>query len=95
MINLSSKFLIDNNIKPESDIPLWFNSSVMFDNNKLANDFQIKLMPFHQTMGETMEYFNSLNWNIPKAGLDIQTERELIEKTLSTSKGLDAILSDE
>ncbi|HEY1869629.1 MAG TPA: NAD-dependent epimerase/dehydratase family protein [Chitinophagaceae bacterium] len=95
IINLSSKSLLDNNIKPEFDIPLWFNSSLMFDNNKLANDFQIELKLYYHSMRETMNYFDSLNWPIPKAGLDIKTEKELIEKTMTTNKGLDAMLSDE
>ena len=80
VINTSATSLADKNINPELDIPLWFNSSLMFDNKKLTTDFQIELMPFKQSMVETMNYFDSLNWELPKTGLGIKTENELVEK---------------
>ena len=84
VINVTTTSLISNNIKPEIDIPLWFNSSLMFNNEKLTNDFQIELKSFSESIVETMDYYNSLNWQLTGAGLTIKAENELVEKLSST-----------
>jgi len=77
-ITISSTDLINKGIKSGQDIPLWFNTPLIINNDQLRKDFDIDLTPFDQSVRETWNYYESLNWPQPKIGLDHKKENEII-----------------
>lgn len=65
-------------ILPEKDIPLWFNSPLLIPNEKLKQDFPIECSTFAQSLLETMNYYESLHWPVPKVGLSMAREKEFL-----------------
>lgn len=83
---IDSHELIANGVKPGEDIPLWFNNSLMISNEKLLKDFDIELHSFDRSIGETVEYYSDLNWPLPKTGLNLAREEEIIRNCAAKSK---------
>lgn len=79
-IEMPSKLLLNNKIKPEEDIPLWFNLPLAISNDKLLRDFEINLTSFDQSIEDTIRYFDKLNWPLCNAGFDYHKEKMLILK---------------
>ena len=82
LINASGKFLTDNDVQPWSDIPLWLGGpDLMLDNSKMKLDFGIKLESFVDSVRGCIKYYNKLGWPVPKYGLSLEKEKELIGKS--------------
>ncbi|CAN5643240.1 SDR family oxidoreductase [soil metagenome] len=78
-IMVSNEYLEKNNIKEWEDIPLWLKDvNFAFDNTKLKQDFKTNLTPFPRAIEQTIDYYNSINWPVPKTGLNEEREIELI-----------------
>jgi 2'-hydroxyisoflavone reductase len=80
IIEITNKQLLDSNIKPEEDIPLWFNLPLAISNNKLNRDFEITLTLFDQSIKDTIKYYDNLNWPLCNAGFDYHKEKMIISK---------------
>ncbi len=80
IIKITNKQLLDSKIKPEEDIPLWFNLPLAISNNKLNRDFEINLTLFDQSIKDTIKYYDNLNWPLCKAGFDYHKEKMIISK---------------
>jgi 2'-hydroxyisoflavone reductase len=79
-IEMTNEQLLDNKIKPEEDIPLWFNLQLAISNDKLLRDFEINLTSFDQSIKNTIKYYDQLNWPFCNAGFDYHQEKILISK---------------
>jgi 2'-hydroxyisoflavone reductase len=79
-IEMTNEQLLDNKIKPEEDIPLWFNLQLAISNEKLLRDFEISLTSFDQSIKDTIKYYDHLNWPFCNAGFDYHKEKMLISK---------------
>ena len=80
IIEITNKQLLDSNIKPAEDIPLWFNLPLAISNSKLNRDFEMNLTSFDQSIEDTIKYYDNLNWPLCNAGFDYHKEKILISK---------------
>ncbi len=79
-LNASSAFLKTNHVKPWSDLPLWASFDFGFEGKKMKEDFDLSFTSFQQSINETIDYFDSQNWPMPKLGLKDDIQNLLIEK---------------
>lgn len=76
----TDEYLEKNDVKEWSDLPLWLKDiNLNIDNSKLKEDFKTNLTPYKRAVEQTIEYYNSLNWPVPKEGLSAERELELIK----------------
>jgi 2'-hydroxyisoflavone reductase len=75
-------FLTENGINPWTDLPLWVKDlQLIIDNTRLKEDFsKVKLTPFEESINETIDYYRSIGWPVPKYGISIEKESELINE---------------
>jgi 2'-hydroxyisoflavone reductase len=80
LVNASSNFLTKNNVSEWTGIPMWIKDfSFVLDNSLLLNDFNIKFNSFEESVAQTIDYYEKLNWYVPKDGISISREKELID----------------
>jgi 2'-hydroxyisoflavone reductase len=83
----SLAFLEAEKIQPWTDLPLWINGDfLMLDNTRLLNDLQPTLTPLAESLKQTATYYENLKWYLPKAGISLPDEDELIELFLHPKK---------
>ena len=79
LINAAGKFLAEKNVQPWADIPLWLGGPhLMLDNAKVKKDFGISFKSFEDSVNGCVAYYSSLGWQVPKYGLTLEREKELI-----------------
>lgn len=79
LIDASQEFLFKNNINEWVGIPMWLKDfSFVLDNKQLLSDFKINLHTFSESIAQTAEYYEKLDWYPPKDGISLSIERELI-----------------
>lgn len=79
-VNVTEVFLTENEITPWIDIPMWIPySDLCLDNKKLKDDFKTILTTFNQTVAECITWYDLLGWHIPKYGISLEKEKELIK----------------
>ena len=84
LINLPPTFLHDNKISQWLDMPLWIDGDYFVcDNQKMINQFDFQIVPFDETVRKTIAYYQTLNWPIPKYGIDRARQLSLIEQQVS------------
>lgn len=72
-------FLEAEKIQPWSDIPLWINGDFLaLDNSRLLADLQPQLTPMTDSFAQTALYYESRGWQIPKVGISIEDEEEML-----------------
>jgi 2'-hydroxyisoflavone reductase len=79
LVNIAAEELIDNGIRPEEDIPLWFNTPLMLNNERLLKDFAMTLTSFNQSIDETASWYSDLDWPQPNTGLTFEKEAAFIK----------------
>ncbi|HEY3250264.1 MAG TPA: NAD-dependent epimerase/dehydratase family protein [Ignavibacteria bacterium] len=85
-VNAPAEFFKINNVQPWTDIPLWLGGShLVFDNSRIKKDFGIQFSSFEDSLKGCIDYYSSLGWPVPKYGLQLDKEKELI-KQLRTRK---------
>lgn len=73
-------FLDEQEVQVWSDLPLWMNGSfLMMDNSRLLADFPITLTPIAASFRETAAWYEQLGWPLPKTGLSLEEEDELLD----------------
>lgn len=79
LINVSPKYLLDNNISEWVKMPLWINSNFFtFKNEKILKSYHLKILPFEKSIEDTIKYYHELNWPEPKYGIKRFEQLELI-----------------
>jgi 2'-hydroxyisoflavone reductase len=79
--NCGTEFLNDNNISEWKDLPLWLDCDYYtYDNTKVLRDLKLKITEFKDSVSKTIEYYDRLDWKVPKFGISEKTKNELIEK---------------
>jgi len=65
---IEGKELLAKGIRPGLDLPLWHTIDVAIDNSKLRRDFKTELLPFENSVKETVAYYEKLGWPEPVLG---------------------------
>jgi 2'-hydroxyisoflavone reductase len=80
-ISASPELLEKEGIHEWSDLPLWIHGDYFtVDNVRVKKDFNISFTPFPETMTGTLAYYDSINWPVPKTGISVERENELLAK---------------
>lgn len=53
------------------------------DNSKALNDFPVFFHTFHESVKKCVDYYASLGWKAPAAGLSDEREEELVKLAVS------------
>jgi 2'-hydroxyisoflavone reductase len=84
LVSVSPEFIEENKIQPWADLPAWVGSiNMSMDNSKAINDFPVFFHTFNESLKRCVDYYSSLGWKAPIAGLSVEREMELIEKASS------------
>jgi len=68
------------------DFPLWIAGDyLIFDNQKMIAAFDVEIMSFEKSMKATIDYYESLNWQIPTSGANRRKQLALINNYISKS----------
>lgn len=86
IIDAPADFLIENEISQWTDIPLWLKADYFtYSNQKMVDRLNVTPTPFEIALGETIAYYNSLNWPEPKFGMSEAKRSALINQLNSNS----------
>ncbi|MCC6865813.1 MAG: NAD-dependent epimerase/dehydratase family protein [Ignavibacteria bacterium] len=84
-VNADMNFINDNHLVPWVDFPNWVGEFNMLVDNSLAlKEFPVSFLSFKDSIKHSINYYESIGWHIPKAGLLPEREMELI-KILETN----------
>lgn len=79
-VEVPADFFTKHKISPWSDIALWINGNFMVqDFSRLQNDFKLRLHTLPESLQLTTNYYEQLNWPIPKYGMSLEKETSLME----------------
>lgn len=73
------EWLINEKVKPQSDIPLWFGGSLMFSNSKIKRYLGVNFTSFKDSIKKTVDYYEKLGWPKAMIGLSNSKETELLK----------------
>ena len=84
LVNINSEDLKSNRINEWTDMPLWIDSEYStFDNQKIMDAYDLQFSSFKDSVKETIQYYDSLEWPTPKYGIDREKQLSLIEKMVN------------
>lgn len=84
LINANMNFIESEKLVPWGDLPAWIGSmELCADNSKALRDFPVNFLSFKSSLKSCIDYYTSLNWPVPKAGLSPEKEKELVQKITS------------
>jgi nucleoside-diphosphate-sugar epimerase len=79
-------FLNTEQIREWQDLPLWLIGDFFtYDNSKLIAKFDTKFTDFEESLKQTIDYYDALEWPVPKYGLSEKRKLELINKLNNNS----------
>lgn len=79
-INATKEFIENEKLVPWADLPAWAGSmDLCVDNSRAVKDFPVKFLSFEDSLKSCVDYYSSLNWPVPKAGISIEKEKELVQ----------------
>jgi 2'-hydroxyisoflavone reductase len=80
LINAGMEFIENEKLVPWNDLPAWVGSmDLCADNSRTVKDFPVKFLSFEDSLNSCIDYYSSLNWPVPKAGISIEKEKELVQ----------------
>lgn len=78
-VNAEMDFIEKHKLTPWGDLPNWIGEfSIRVDNSLAEKEFDHTFMPFEESIERSINYYASIGWQVPKAGLSIEREQELI-----------------
>lgn len=78
-IDLPHQYLLDNKMSQWMDLPLWITGNyIIFDNQKMLDTFDLKIIPFGESVKATIDYYNDLKWPLPTYGINRRKQLKLI-----------------
>lgn len=84
LVNVPGEFIEENKILPWADLPVYVGALDMcLDNSKALNDFPVFFHTFNESVKKCVDYYSTLGWKAPAAGLSNEREEELIKLALS------------
>lgn len=84
LVSVSAEFIEKNELQPWRDLPVWVGSLDMaMDNSKALKDFPVKFHSFTESLKSCIDYYSSLGWKAPIAGISLEREQILINKKLT------------
>lgn len=80
VVSAEGSFFEANKIEPWNDIPLWVGEmDLCMDNSKALRDFSVKFSSFEDSLNGCIEYYSTLDWKAPIAGISVEKEIQYIE----------------
>jgi|GEM_PF-361409 len=80
LLNAPGEFLEKMNIKEWMDMPLWIsNDYFTYDNTKIRSELNFTPIAFKESLRQTINYYESLNWPIPKFGITEEKRKNLVD----------------
>ncbi len=77
----SDEFFEENKLQHWMDIAMWLGKlDFVFDMQKAHEDFKPQFHSFEQSVKDTIPFYEERSWPVPKYGLSIEREKELINK---------------
>ncbi|MBE2217661.1 MAG: NAD-dependent epimerase/dehydratase family protein [Ignavibacteria bacterium] len=79
-VNVNMDFIEKNELQPWGDLPAWVGAmELVLDYSKALRDFPVKFHTFNESLKGCIDYYSSLSWKVPVAGLTPEREQELIK----------------
>jgi 2'-hydroxyisoflavone reductase len=79
-INAGMDFIESEKLVPWGDLPAWIGSmELCADNSKALRDFPVNFLSFDSSLKSCIDYYSSLNWPVPKTGISLEKEKELVQ----------------
>lgn len=79
IVNATPEFLHENKIEQWTDMPLWIdNDFFTYNNDRLKSELWIKMTDFETAVGETIIYYENLNWRQPNYGMNEVQRQKLL-----------------
>ncbi len=76
-----STFLKSEGISEWYNLPLWLDCDYFtYGNAKMLANFDLQLTDFNTSLVRTIEYYDQLDWPVPKYGISEQRKLELVNK---------------
>jgi 2'-hydroxyisoflavone reductase len=76
-----SNFLNENKVAQWTDLPLWLDCNYFsYNNAKILRDMKIEITDFKDSVSDTLNYYDKLDWKEPIFGISEKTKNELIDK---------------
>ena len=80
VLNASPEFLKNEGLAQWADMPLWLDSDYFnYSNQKIIKDLGIQLTSFNDSLINTIDYYDKLDWPVPSFGMSETKRLELIE----------------
>jgi len=77
----SDEFLEKNEVHHWMDLAMWLGKfDFIFDMKGVHEDFKPEFHSFEQSVKDTIPFYEERGWPVPKYGLSLEKEKELIEK---------------
>ncbi|KAA3641497.1 MAG: NAD-dependent epimerase/dehydratase family protein [Bacteroidetes bacterium] len=78
-VNASPSFLNIHNVAQWTDMPLWLDCNYYtYENESMKKDFNFSPQPFQESLNKTIQFYDKLNWPVPKYGMAESTKMGLI-----------------
>ena len=88
LVPVSREFLLERDVSPVSDLPLWMDGSLMFlDNQKATTDFEMEWTPLEESFAQTAKHYQELDWKPGQAGMSREKEEDLLREWDRLSEG--------
>lgn len=79
IIDLPPKLLHDNKITQWTDMPLWIDGDFFVcTNQKMKDEFDFQMVPFEQSVKDTITHYEILNWHLPTYGISREKQLALM-----------------
>ncbi|MBX7046111.1 MAG: NAD-dependent epimerase/dehydratase family protein [Ignavibacteria bacterium] len=81
IVTKPDSFFEENEIRPWMDLAMWLGKmDFLFDMKKAEEDFNVEFDSFETAVEKTIPFYSEKEWQIPKYGLSLEKEKELISK---------------
>ncbi|MEZ4883152.1 MAG: NAD-dependent epimerase/dehydratase family protein [Chitinophagales bacterium] len=79
-INTDADWLQNQKVNQWAGISFWTSQDMlMVDNEKITTDFQLQWDDIETSFKKTADYYESLGWPLPKYGISVEREQELMD----------------
>ena len=80
-VDANLDWLQEHKVNQWAGVSFWTSDDrLMIDNTKLTTDFNLQLDDLETSLQKTVDYYASLGWPVPKYGINLERENELIDE---------------
>ena len=79
-VDIDAKTLQSEKVSPWAGVSFWTSDDMlMIDNEKVKTDFHLQFEDLETSLKQTAEYYESLGWPVPKYGISVEKEEEVMD----------------